>query len=178
MILNSFISFQASTDTIIINWSTILTASTPFIIVIIIKILLDFNLAKLVVRLFYWLPVRNYFRSKPHKISGEWEEHWELEGTKSFKDPNKRHSHPRIKQLDRYCFAEFIANGKTYYVFGKVINDYFIGEWHDVNDPLGYFGTFHLLISDSDTMKGKWIGHSKEIHSVREGNWNWNKRKQ
>ena len=74
--------------------------------------------------------------------------------TKNFEDPTKRHSQPVIKQLGNYCYAEFIADDITYGVFGIIMNDYLIGEWYDVNDRIGYFGTFHLLIKDKKNMTG------------------------
>ncbi len=55
------------------------------------------------------------------------------------------------------------------------MNDYFIGEWYDVKDPIGYFGTFHLKISDREEMAGRWLGRSKAFHGVRQGEWNWSK---
>jgi hypothetical protein len=158
-----------------VNWNTVLSGTIIFIIVFFIKILLDFNLAQFVVKYFSWVPLRNYFRSKPISIKGDWEENWDLEITDSFKEITQRHSHPTINQLDKYCYSEFIANGVSYVIFGKVINNFFIGDWYDKNDPIGYFGTFHLLIIDSTSMKGKWIGHSKKINGVRQGDWTWKK---
>ena len=158
-----------------LDWNAILNAIIVFVLLILLRALLDFNLARNFVKYFYWIPLRNYFRTKPIKINGEWEEMWEIAGTEAFNDPTNRHSHPRIRQLDRYCYAEFIARGNTYGVFGRIVNNYFIGEWYDKKDPIGYFGTFHLLIVDSTTMKGKWIGHSKSKLGVREGDWNWKK---
>ncbi|OOQ57977.1 hypothetical protein [Mucilaginibacter pedocola] len=160
-----------------IDWNAILNGSLVFLIVFVIKILLDFNLAKFIVKYFFWLPLRNYFRTKPLKINGKWEENWSLNTSDNFKEKVQRHSHPTVKQFDKYCYAEFIANGKTYGVFGKVVNDSFVGEWFDLNDPIGYFGAFHLLIIDATKMKGKWIGHSKTLHGIREGDWEWQKRK-
>lgn len=156
-----------------INWPSVFTGAATFILILIIKILLDFRITHWWIKYFHWLPVRTFFRTKPIVLSGKWEESWELTDTKSFEDPTKRHSHPDIKQLGHYCYAEFIADGITYGVFGTIMNDYFIGEWYDVTDRIGYFGTFHLLIKDKKNMTGKWLGHSKSFHGIREGNWNW-----
>ena len=160
-----------------IDWTAIFTGTISFIIILLIKLLLDFKIAHWWIKYFWWIPVRNYFRSKPINISGSWEENWKLDGSVRFVDETKRHSHPKIKQLGSYCYAEFIADSKTYGVFGSVMNDYFIGEWYDVTDRLGYFGTFHLKINDDSSMSGKWLGHSKSFHGVREGDWTWNKLK-
>lgn len=158
-----------------INWNSVLTGTISFFLVLIIKQFLDFKLAHWWVKYFHWIPLRNYLRKKPIDISGSWEENWSIEGTKSFEDPTTRHSHPKIKQLGHYCYAEFIANGITYGVFGTIMNDYLIGEWYDINDRIGYFGTFHLKIERKGFMAGKWLGHSKSFHGIREGNWVWKK---
>ena len=158
-----------------INWESVLTGSLTFIIILAIKLILDFKIAHWWIKYLWWIPLRNYFRTKPISISGNWEENWELQSSERFKEDTKRHSHPRIKQQGKYCYAEFIADGKTYGVFGTIMNDYFIGEWYDVDDPIGYFGTFHLQIENSNNMSGKWLGHSKSFHGVRQGEWKWKK---
>jgi hypothetical protein len=158
-----------------INWESVLTGSLTFIIILAIKLILDFKIAHWWIKYLWWIPLRNYFRTKPISISGYWEESWELQSSERFKEDTKRHSHPRIKQQGKYCYAEFIADGRTYGVFGTIMNEYFIGEWYDVNDPIGYFGTFHLQVEDSSNMSGKWLGHSKSFHGVRQGEWKWKK---
>jgi hypothetical protein len=158
-----------------IDWNAALSGAITFLIVFTIKQLLDLKLAHWWIKYFHWIPLRNYFRAKPHNISGKWEEQWHLLGTKSFEDPTKRHSHPIIKQMGHYCYAEFIADGITYGVFGTIMNDYLIGEWFDINDRIGYFGTFHLKIESNKSMTGKWLGHSKSFHGIREGDWIWKK---
>ena len=59
-----------------INWPSVFTGAATFILILIIKILLDFRIAHWWIKYFYWLPVRNYFRIKPIELSGKWEEAW------------------------------------------------------------------------------------------------------
>jgi len=154
---------------------SIISGAITFVIIFAIKQLLDLKLAHWWIKYFYWVSLRNYLREKPHNISGKWEEQWYLLGANNFEDPVKRHSHPIIKQLGQYCYAEFISDGITYGVFGTIMNDYLIGEWFDISDRIGYFGSFHLKIDSNKSMKGKWLGHSKSFHGIREGDWIWKK---
>jgi hypothetical protein len=158
-----------------LEWNAVLNSTVTFIILLILKTLLDLKIAQFFVKNFSWIPVRNIFRTKPATISGQWEQIWDSAGSASFKDETDRHSHPTINQLGSYCYAEFISKGVTYVVFGKIINEYFVGDWYDLKDPHGYFGAFQLQIIDSNTMKGQWIGHSKKVHQVKGDEWNWRK---
>lgn len=158
-----------------IDWSAVATGTVTFLVLLILKTLFDFKLAQGFVKYFYWLRVRNFFRSRPTTIGGKWEQVWESANSLSFNDRSDRHSHPEIRQLGSYCYTEFIAKGITYSVFGRVINDHFVGEWYDKKDPLGYYGAFQLQIIDSNTMKGQWVGHSKKEYQVKADTWNWNK---
>ena len=158
-----------------IDWNTVITSLVTFIALLILKVLLDLKLTQFFVKYLYWVPVRNYFRAKPISISGQWEQKWEAAGSESFLDPTDRHSHPDIKQLGSYCYAEFISKGVTYAIFGRVIEGYLVGDWYDKNDPLGYFGAFQLQIQNSKRMQGRWIGHSKSTHTIKGDEWKWNK---
>lgn len=158
-----------------INWGAILSGAGAFVAVLIFKILLDLKLVQLFVKYFSWLPVRNYFRTKPISIAGSWEQTWSSAGSQNFIDNTDRHSYCSIKQLGSYCYAEFLSKRKTYVVFCRVVNDYLVGDWYDKNDSIGYFGTFHLQILDSSTMEGRWIGHSKKLKKVQGDEWYWNK---
>lgn len=152
-----------------------MTGTATFAILLVLKTLFDLRLAQGFVKYFYWLPVRNFFRAKPASIGGLWEQVWESANSLSFKEKSSRHSHPKIRQLNSYCYTEFIAKGVTYSVFGRIINDHFVGEWYDKKDPRGYYGAFQLQIIDSNTMVGKWVGHSKKQHQVKADNWKWNR---
>ena len=158
-----------------INWQAVLTGSITFIVLNVLKILLDMKVLQFFVKYFHWIPVRNFLREKPKSISGRWEQTWESADSKKFKDPTDRHSHPDIKQWASYCYAEFISKGITYVFFGRVIDNYVVGDWYDKNDPSGYFGAFQLEIMDSDNMQGRWIGHSKSLHTIKSEEWKWNR---
>ena len=159
----------------VIDWNFVVNGTITFVALIILKALLDLQLAQKYVKYFSWIPLRNFLRTKPIAISGTWEQVWDSAGSTNFVDVIDRHSHTEIKQAGTYCYAEFISRGVTYILFGMVKNSYFAGYWHDKNDPLGYFGACHLEIIDSNTMKGRWIGHSKLSHEVKGDVWNWKK---
>lgn len=158
-----------------IDWQSVLTSVATFVILLVIKVLLDLKLIQFFVKYCSWLPVRNILRAKPASISGKWEQTWDSAGSESFECPTDRHSHPEIKQLGSYCYAELISKGISYVVFGRVIDSFVVGDWYDKNDPLGYFGAFQLEIVDSKTMRGKWIGHSKSAHVIKGDEWLWKK---
>lgn len=149
---------------------------SAFLIVLLIKQLLDLRMMPTLVKYLHWIPIRNYFRDKPISISGDWEQVWDDANSVTFENPTGRHSHPVVKQWGHYCYAETIANQKTYVVFGDIRGDYWIGDWYDQKNPkTGYFGTFQLRIKDAETMEGKWMGHSKNEVSIRCDDWVWKK---
>lgn len=158
-----------------VDWNVIITGLLAPVTVLIVHTILDFKLASTFVKYFSWIPVRGISRIKPPKISGKWQQLWEAADSAGFKDAHSRQSHPVIKQFGSYCYTEFISAEITYVVFGKIVNEYFVGDWFDQNDPHGYFGTFQLQIVNSNSMKGKWIGHSKSNHDVKADEWNWKK---
>jgi len=145
------------------------------IAILVVKTLLDFKLAPFFVKYFSWIPVRSMFRNNPDNISGQWEQTWDPADSENFADQNSRHGNTTIRQFGTYCYCEFPAKGVTYVIFGRVVNDYFVGDWYDKSDAHGYFGAFQLQIVNSKLMKGKWIGHSKTKHEVRCDEWKWNK---
>jgi hypothetical protein len=158
-----------------IDWNAILNGSITFVLLIVLKALLDFRLAQFFVKWLSWIPLRNYFRDKPTQISGKWDQVWGSANSASFQSEVDRHGHPEIKQLGSYCYGEFISKNVTYVVFGRVIGDYFVGDWYDKKDPKGYFGAFQLQVHDSKNMKGRWVGHSKTVHEVKDDEWVWKK---
>ena len=85
-------------------------------------------------------------------------------------------------QLTLYRFRHILAGefrnadetGKGVYRVVAVIDDNRItGTWKDIK-PMGYYGTFQLLISHKrDEAVGKWIGFSTRTTIVRAGSWIW-----
>lgn len=157
-----------------IDWKHVATAVAAFVIGLVLKALLDFKIAPFLVRRFYWIPVRSIFRQNPLDVSGFWEETWTAESDRY--SETDRHSHPYIYQWGSYCYAEFIGQGRSYCVFAQIKGSYLCGDWYDLKDPHGYFGTFQLQIVDSTRMVGKYIGHSTSKAVVKVGDWEWRKR--
>ncbi|MDD5400927.1 MAG: hypothetical protein PHQ93_07055 [Sulfurimonas sp.] len=158
-----------------IDFNAIINGALSFVVLLILKALLDFKIAPFFVKYFYWLPVRNYFRSKPTQITGDWEQLWGSAKSENFLEDIDRHSYTNIKQFNSYCYAEFISKGITYIIFGRIINNHFVGDWYDKKDDLGYYGAFQLEITNSNNMNGMWIGHSKVTHIVKGDKWSWKK---
>ncbi len=154
---------------------SIIIGICAFCILLMLKTLLDFRIAHFIVKYFYWVPLRNYFRTKPININGKWEQAWESAGSLNFQSQTDRHSHPTIRQMGTYCYCEIISKSKVYVVFGQVIDNYFVGNWYDKKDPKGYFGAFQLECINSSKMIGKWLGHSKIKHEIQGDNWTWKK---
>jgi hypothetical protein len=69
----------------------ILIPLIPFVLGIILKTILDFNLAYFVVKRCYWLPVRWLFRTKPEVISDSGHNYGKMECQINIK----------IKQVDK-----------------------------------------------------------------------------
>lgn len=153
-----------------IDWTAVATGAASFMVLLVIKILIDFRLGALIVKNLHWFPVRNWFRDKPPKLAGTWEQIWGAGGSESFSDVATRHDHTVIKQFGNYCYTEFFSNKVRYALFGHINQNYIVGDWYAVEDPLGYFGAFQLEIVDSNTIDGKWIGHSKTTKKIRSDN--------
>ena len=147
----------------------------PFALGILLKILLDFNLAFFVVKYFSWVPVRNIFRAKSEKVSGDWIQIWENETSEKYKAHETRKSKLKIRQFDKYIYGEFRSNNdEEYYVFGEIIGKTIIGKWGDRESNLGYFGALELRIIDANNIKGIWLGHSNsEPEKINHNDWTW-----
>lgn len=158
-----------------IYWSTIITSAGSFALGIIIKTILDLRLGIAMVKYLWWIRPRWIFGENPHSLAGTWDHVWHSGGSTEFARESDRHGHPRIRQLGSYCYAEFISKNKTYYFFGRVVGQYFVGEWFDLKDRAGYYGTFELRIINSDKMEGKWIGHSQKSPEIRVDSTYWNR---
>lgn len=155
--------------------NVIATGLVAPIAVLIVKTLLDFSLAHILVKWFWWIPVRGIFRDAPPDLCGDWEQQWEPAGSLDFQSHTDRHSHTSLRQLGRYCYAEFYSKGVLYCLFGKIENAYLLGTWYDKNDKHAYFGAFQLRIIDGKTLEGKYVGHSRRICSVQQDDWKWKK---
>ncbi|MBK5274205.1 MAG: hypothetical protein JJE30_04045 [Desulfuromonadales bacterium] len=115
-------------------------------------------------------------RDKPPDISGDWEQIWAAAGSGDFQKDLDRHSHTKIRQFGRYCYAEFYAKGIIYCFFARIQSSYLIGEWYDKNDPHAYFGAFELRIVDGSSLEGRYVGHSRRTCVVQQDEWVWKKR--
>lgn len=156
-----------------VNWSSVLTGTVSFTAGIILKTILDLRLGVAMVKYCWWIRPRWIFGENPHALAGTWDHVWESGGSAEFSNAVDRHGHPKIKQLGSYCYAEFISKGKTYYFFGRIVGQYFVGEWFDLKNRSGYYGTFELRIINSDFMEGKWIGHSQKTSEIRVDDTRW-----
>lgn len=149
-----------------------------FVLGIILKTLLDFNLAHWVVKRLHWVPTRWLFRQKPLNISGEWSQFWWTRISKKYKDKDGRRTDVNIKQFGKYIYGELRVNdNEDYYVFGEVDEKYVYGKWGDKNDPSGLFGVFEYRIINSKLMKGYWMGHSNTTpDKIHRGKWIWKRK--
>ncbi|WP_200227300.1 hypothetical protein [Rubrivivax gelatinosus] len=150
-----------------VHWSTVATGVASFVAGVVIKTILDLRLGVAMVKYFWWVRPRWIFGENPHSLSGTWDHIWDSGGSDDFISEADRHAHPIIRQLGPYCYAEYISKRKIYYFFGRVVGQYFIGEWFDLKDRTGYYGTFELHIINSNQMIGKWMGHSQKSHEIR-----------
>ncbi|OYT90316.1 MAG: hypothetical protein CFE43_18865 [Burkholderiales bacterium PBB3] len=150
-----------------LSWSSVVLGAGPFLLVLVLKFLIDFRLASLAVKYLFWLPVRNYFRAKPVNVSGTWDFVWSSGGSDGFSKESDRHGHPKIRQLDAYVYAEFYSQQRLYALFGEIKHGYVVGDWYDIRDPLGYFGVLQLEIVNSSELRGTWLGHSKSQRTIR-----------
>jgi hypothetical protein len=147
-------------------------AVIAFVAGVLVRPLLDLELAPSYIRSLSWIPSRGLFRSKQYSLAGMWDQHWHSE-SEGFADPHDRHGQTKMYQFFRYCYAEFYAQKKKYVLLGHVRGDYLIGRWYDPQDEKGYFGTFHLEIVGHDRLRGKWTGHSKATRSINTDRWEW-----
>ncbi|MGI2192709.1 hypothetical protein ACRN9V_14820 [Shewanella baltica] len=147
-----------------------------FALALFVKFLLDFKLALYIVKYLHFLPVRSFFRVKPVVLNGAWNQRWDVESA-NFSEENARQSFSSIRQFGSYCYSEFESNKSIYVLFGRLDRDQLIGEWFDMNDPLGYSGSFHFIIKNQHHMEGMWIGNSKTIVAVKSGTWRWTKQR-
>jgi len=153
----------------------ILIPLIPFALGIILKTILDFNLAHFIVKYFHWLPVRWLFRTKPENITGQWTQQWDDDMSDKYQDKSGRRSALMLKQFGKYVYGEFRANNdEEYFVFGEIIGRNIIAKWGDRKNGLGYFGSCELRIIDSRNIEGLWLGHSNSQPTIINHNkWAW-----
>lgn len=157
------------------NWlGSLLLGSAPLVVCIVLRIILDLRLAPWVILILDKAPVRGLFRDDPASLRGKWDQIWDS-GSSAFSTDIERHSNAHVYQFGRYCYAEFTAKGIRYVLLGRVHNEYLFGEWYAKKDKLGYFGAFKLRITDSSSMEGVWIGHSKTEAKINSDAWRWKK---
>lgn len=153
--------------------NVIATGLAAPVAVLLVKTLLDFSISHYLVKWFSWIPVRGIFRDAPHDLSGMWEQSWGAAGSPNFPNTIDRHGHTVIKQFGRYCYAEFASKGRQYRLFGRIRNNYLIGEWYDAKDKNAYFGVFELRIVSGEVMDGLYLGHSSRNSNLVQDTWKW-----
>jgi hypothetical protein len=156
-----------------VSWSSALIGASPFLVVLVLKLLLDLRLAQVAVKYLYWVPVRNWFREKPPQLRGTWELIWASGGAASFEKDVDRHGHTKLRQLGSFVYAEFYSQSVLYAFFGQIKDGYVVGDWYDVKDPHGYFGAFQVEIVTSKELRGSWLGHSKSSRAIRSDSLSW-----
>ncbi len=157
------------------DWlSKLLWGGIPLVCCVALRAILDLRLYPYIIKLLSWIPIRGWFREKPPKLSGDWEQQWDSRSA-GFQNPTDRHGNARLYQFGRYCYGEFTAKGVRYCMIGRIHNGFLFGDWQASKDELGYFGTFKLRITDSNRMIGKWLGHSKSSLDINFDDWIWTK---
>lgn len=158
------------------NWKNMIFPLIPFALGIILKTLLDFNLAITLVKYLHKIPVRTIFRINVPDISGDWNQVWDNKTSLTFIVENDRKSTITIKQFGKFFYCEFTSLDVRYYVFGEVINRHLVGKWADKKGYLGYYGAFELSIIDDKNIKGTWLGHSnKDPNTINANAWTWSR---
>jgi hypothetical protein len=156
-----------------LDYNVIATGLAAPVALLLVKLLLDFSLAHVFVKYFWWLPVRSLFRDQPIDLGGKWEQTWESGGSPNYQQPTDRHSYATIRQFGRYIYAEFDAKGDSYCFFGKIRGSYIVAEWYDKNDKHAYFGAAQFRIVDKKAFEGIYVGHSRRTAAVGQAEWKW-----
>lgn len=154
-----------------VDWILFIQTLIAFIIVLILKSLLDLKIAYILVKYLSFSLIRGILRGilreNPPIIVGEWEVQWEHGGSTKYSADTDRHGHTKINQLSNYIYFEFYSQQIKYGFFGYIKSNYITGDWFDLKDKNGYFGTFQLEIVDSNELKGLWLGYSKSSREIR-----------
>jgi hypothetical protein len=155
------------------DMNVIATGLLAPVVLLLVRVLLDFSLARWIVKYFWWVPVRSILRVKLVNISGVWEQKWGDAGSEGFRSELDRHSYTTIRQFGPYCYAEFYSKGVAYCIFGTLEGSYITGTWRDRDDENSYFGAFQLRVVDSKKLVGRFVGHSKTTAEVLQDEWVW-----
>lgn len=158
------------------NIMSLVSGVLIFIAGVLVKLILDLNLAPILVKWLSYINVvsRAIFRKLPPSLSGGWHIYWESD-SEDFKDSDGRTRTAEIYQFSNYTFCEYEAGGRTYCFFGKCKNTYLTGNYWDKKDPLGYHGAFQLKIINSEKMVGRWAGHSNKNNEINTNTYIWEK---
>lgn len=158
------------------NLMSLLSGVVIFILGFIVKLILDLNLAPILVKYFSYINFisRSIFRKVPPPLSGEWNIYWESK-SEGFSNPNDRLKKARIYQFNTYIFCEYSAKGIEYCFYGNLKNKYLTGIYWDKKDTLGYHGAFQLQVINSKKMIGRWAGHSSKNFSINTDEYIWEK---
>lgn len=153
----------------------ILTPLIPFFLGIILKTILDLNLAIKMVKWLSKIPHRSILRIKPPKISGIWKQTWFNNDSSNYAEEVT--SDLKIYQFGKFIYGEFqIGNKENYYIWGEIIHRSIIGKWQNKTSDLGYYGAFEGRIIDEKKIEGVWLGHShSNPNKINSGNWKWHK---
>lgn len=158
-----------------IDWLHVFTTIAAFLAGIVVKTLLDLRIGLFIVKYFWWIRPRWIFGENPHALGGTWEHIWGAGGSELFAKDVDRHAHTDMRQLGSYCYAESIYQGRRYYFFGRVHGEHIVGEWFDLKDRAGYYGTFQLRVVNANRLEGLWMGHSQSSHTIRSDSSVWNR---
>jgi hypothetical protein len=163
-----------------IEWSHIFSASIGYLLVIIVRWFVDFNMGPFFVKRLFWVPTRTFFRANHYDVSGTWEHEWHFpNAASSHTNPLERKSLLVVKQFGNFVYGEFSSASINYALFGKIKEgNFIIGDWYDPKDKLGYYGIFQLRIIDKSTIEGKWMGHSKKTTVINTDKWEWSRAEQ
>ncbi len=158
------------------NFLSLVGGVLIFVAGIIVKLILDLNLAPILVKWLSYINLvsRAIFRNIPPSLSGSWDVYWKSD-SKDFKESADRKKTAKIYQFSNYTFCEYEAKDRTYCFFAKCKNTYLTGNYWDKKDPLGYHGAFQLKIVNSEKMVGRWAGHSNKSSEINTNSYIWEK---
>jgi hypothetical protein len=104
----------------------------------------------------------------------QWTQEWDVQTEQK---PKSFPSNITLHRFTNLLAAEFKDADETghgvYRIVAVVDGNKITGTWKD-SKPMGYYGTFQLLVSHKrDEATGKWIGFSSQKQMVRVGSWVW-----
>ena len=107
------------------NFLSLVGGVLIFVAGIIVKLILDLNLAPILVKWLSYINLisRAIFRNIPPSLSGSWDVYWKSD-SKDFKESADRKKTAKIYQFSNYTFCEYEAKDRTYCFFAKCKNTY------------------------------------------------------